>query len=343
MSLRLCPLAPRSASWPRSASRRVSGTATRRRPDEEVAGGRSGDARRSRRAARRRGPARPPRRPPGRCRPARSAARMIASSCSTTTTVLPASRRPRDRRDQAADVAGVEADRGLVEHVERVDQPRARAPTSARPAAPRRPRASAPGGRASGNRGRSGRGSRAGVRTWSRTRRATGFAASAGSSPSRNAAGLADRQGRRRSAMSSPPTLTARASGRSRAPRQSGHGRVAPPAAQEDADVHLVRLRLQPPEEPAEPREAVLRGALDDQARPARASAARTGRRSAGPSRGASVEQVLAQSPRRPGSSRGRSPRRGASSTGRARSGPRSRSITRPNPSHVGQAPSGLL
>ena len=54
-----------------------------------------------------------------------SAARMMDSSCSTTTTVLSRSRSPRIAVDQLADVAGVQPDRRLVEHVEHVDQARA--------------------------------------------------------------------------------------------------------------------------------------------------------------------------------------------------------------------------
>src|SRR5438552_10621563 len=50
-----------------------------------------------------------------------SAARMRVGSCSTTTTALPRSRAVENAR-QALRVAGVEADRGLVEHVERVDE-----------------------------------------------------------------------------------------------------------------------------------------------------------------------------------------------------------------------------
>ena len=53
----------------------------------------------------------------------KSASRMAARSCSTTTTVLPASRRRRSKREQAVGVARVQADRGLVEHVQRVHQP----------------------------------------------------------------------------------------------------------------------------------------------------------------------------------------------------------------------------
>ncbi len=51
--------------------------------------------------------------------------RMISSSCSTTTTVLPRSLQLLDRVGQRRDVGRVQADRGLVEHVEHVDQARA--------------------------------------------------------------------------------------------------------------------------------------------------------------------------------------------------------------------------
>ena len=150
-----------------------------RRPSaarEEVAGGRARRRRRSPPGGPRRA-TRPPASPaPGPMSTSRSAARMIASSCSTTTTELPASRSRCDDRDQAADVARVQADRRLVQHVERVDQPRAerrRQGHALRLAAREGPRRAV---------------ERQVVqpdpvevvepasRTWSRTRRATGFA-----------------------------------------------------------------------------------------------------------------------------------------------------------------------
>ena len=54
-----------------------------------------------------------------------SAARMVSSSCSTTSTVLPRSRIPLRVAMQALVVALVEADRRLVEHVEDAHQLRA--------------------------------------------------------------------------------------------------------------------------------------------------------------------------------------------------------------------------
>ena len=63
---------------------------------------------------------------------------MIASSCSTTTTVLARPLQPGDGLDQALDVAGVQADRGLVEHVEHVDQAGAQGRGQAPRAGPRR-------------------------------------------------------------------------------------------------------------------------------------------------------------------------------------------------------------
>ena len=54
-----------------------------------------------------------------------SAARIASSSCSTTITVLPRSRRRLQRVEQARVVALVQADRGLVEHVEHAGQARA--------------------------------------------------------------------------------------------------------------------------------------------------------------------------------------------------------------------------
>ena len=54
-----------------------------------------------------------------------SAARIMASSCSTTTTVLPRSRSAVTAVDQPIDVGRMQADRRLVEHVEHVHQARA--------------------------------------------------------------------------------------------------------------------------------------------------------------------------------------------------------------------------
>ena len=54
-----------------------------------------------------------------------SATRIMSASCSTTSTVLPWSRSLRRMRDQPLVVARVQADRRLVEHVERADQRRA--------------------------------------------------------------------------------------------------------------------------------------------------------------------------------------------------------------------------
>ena len=63
--------------------------------------------------------------------------------------------------------------------------------------------------------------------------------------------------------MVRPSTRTSRASRRSRAPPQSGHGQVAAIAAQEHADVHLVLLALEPAEEAADA--VVVLVALDDE------------------------------------------------------------------------------
>ncbi len=76
------------------------------------------------REARRRAGARPPRPPPGRCRRASRPPDHAPGRARRRPPCFPR-REVLDRRDQAADVARVEADRRLVEHVERVDQPRA--------------------------------------------------------------------------------------------------------------------------------------------------------------------------------------------------------------------------
>ena len=50
-----------------------------------------------------------------------SLSRIVSSSCSTTTTVLPG-HQPRQRVDQTPVVALVQPDRRLVEHVQRADE-----------------------------------------------------------------------------------------------------------------------------------------------------------------------------------------------------------------------------
>ena len=74
-----------------------------------------------RRALRRRS-GRRARRRRGRCRPRSRRRRMASSSCSTTITVLPRSRRWVSVREQALVVALVQADRRLVEDVHHADQ-----------------------------------------------------------------------------------------------------------------------------------------------------------------------------------------------------------------------------
>ena len=65
----------------------------------------------------------PPRTPgPGPKSTMWSAARIVSSSCSTTTTVLPRSRSCVERVEQPVVVARVQADRRLVEDVEHADQ-----------------------------------------------------------------------------------------------------------------------------------------------------------------------------------------------------------------------------
>ena len=119
--------------------------------------------------ARRRAGARRARRRPGPGRRRGRRARMTSGSCSTTTRVFPRPASSRRIADQPVGVARVEPDRRLVEHVERVDQVRARARWPARCAAPRRPRACASRGRASGSRGPRARGSAAATPSSPRT------------------------------------------------------------------------------------------------------------------------------------------------------------------------------
>ena len=71
---------------------------------------------------------RPPCRPaPGPRSTSQSAWRMIVSSCSTTTTVLPRDLQIAQGVDQPLVVAGMQADRRLVEHVADADQAGAQA------------------------------------------------------------------------------------------------------------------------------------------------------------------------------------------------------------------------
>ena len=63
---------------------------------------------------------------------------IVASSCSTTISVLPEVAQPDQRVDQPAVVALVQADRGLVEDVEHADQARCRSAWPAGCAGPRR-------------------------------------------------------------------------------------------------------------------------------------------------------------------------------------------------------------
>ena len=113
-----------------------------RAPAGEVVAGQRVGVRSSVAAACPRATIRPPWMPaPGPMSITQSAARIVSSSCSTTITLLPWSRRRRRLVEQARVVARVEADRGLVEDVEHAHQARAdlrREPDALRP---RRPRA----------------------------------------------------------------------------------------------------------------------------------------------------------------------------------------------------------
>ena len=123
MSFRLCCEAPRTVNEPRSSVRR-GGTAISRAPDRNCP---VTDARFfSTFAAVPSATTWPPCSPaPGPMSTSQSAARIICSSCSTTTTVLPSVLEPLERADQLPVVALVEADRRLVEDVEHADELRA--------------------------------------------------------------------------------------------------------------------------------------------------------------------------------------------------------------------------
>ncbi len=109
------------------STRRPSGASAVRRERSPSARARSAIAGRPGRAPR--GPRTttcPPWRPPlGPRSMTWSAARMVSASCSTTSTVEPMSASERRFAQEALRVARVQADRGLVEHVERARQPAA--------------------------------------------------------------------------------------------------------------------------------------------------------------------------------------------------------------------------
>ena len=233
---------------------------------------------------------------------------------------------PLDDRDQPADVVRVKADGRLVEHVERVDQPRAE---------------------------RGGQRHALGLAAGEGPRRAVegqvieadpfevvepvprlrqdlsrdGIAAGARPPiPSRNARASRTLQGRERGDVEAADLDRQRLGPQPRAAAGGARG-VAPPAAQEDADVHLVRLPLERLEEPAEAAESRARGHLRRSCRPAPASAARTGRRSAGRARGRRSSKLRRARPDRPAWSRGRSRRRGSIFDGSGTTRSRSRSM----------------
>ena len=115
------------------------------------------------------------------------------------------------------------------------------------------------------------------------------------SSPSRMRADLADLQCRDGGDIE-PAQPHGQGLGPEPRPVAVGAGRVAPPSAQEDPDVHLVRLPFQPPEKPAKPGEPASGEPLDDQ--PTCSGVSRLKGTSVGrPSPGASVEQVLEHPP----------------------------------------------
>ena len=121
MFLRLLCVAPRTTSLASPTGRRRAGISIRRRPERYCPVMLFGSA-----ITWSTGPAAttcPPRTPgPGPKSTMWSAARIVSSSCSTTITVLPWSRSRAERFQQAVVVAGVQADRRLVEDVEHAHQ-----------------------------------------------------------------------------------------------------------------------------------------------------------------------------------------------------------------------------
>ena len=119
-------------------------------------------------------------------------------------------------------------------------------------------------------------------------------------------------------------------------------GAVAPPAAEEHADVHLVFPPLQPGEESLQAAELPLRHAVEisptllvGQLRERHVRPACRNRRPR--------PATLAVRARRPACSRARSPLRASDLFGSGTTRSMSMPITLPKPSHSGQAPSGLL
>ena len=226
MSLRLCCARAADDRARRAASRRSRGTGIARLPDRywpvSDAGSRARPASGVPSAT-----TWPPCSPaPGPRSTRWSAARIVPSSCSTTITVLPRSRSRSSVVDQLRVVALVQADRGLVEDVEHADQARAdlgREPDPLRLAARERRR----------------RALQRQVADADVVEEAQPLVDLAHDQPRDRPLGLGqlerlDPLERRRaptarvnSWMLSPPTVTARLSGRSRAPSQAGHGCTA--------------------------------------------------------------------------------------------------------------------
>ena len=134
--------------------RRTCGVGICRRPDRYAPGQRRSSSSRPLQVAASTRSAPPCSPAPGPMSTTWSAAWIVASSCSTTISVLPEVAEPEQRVDQAAVVALVQPDRRLVQDVEHADQRRCRSAWPAGSAAPRR-RPACPRARpASGSRAR---------------------------------------------------------------------------------------------------------------------------------------------------------------------------------------------
>ena len=152
---RLLPCAPTMRMLALRVARgaRCAGIAMRRRPRQVLRRSANSALSRSRRACPARRLRRRARRRRARGRRTWSAARIASSSCSTTSTVLPRSRRRMQRVEQALVVALVQADRGLVEDVHARRRGPSRSGSRGGCAALRRRTASRRCDRASGSRG----------------------------------------------------------------------------------------------------------------------------------------------------------------------------------------------
>ncbi len=353
-SCRLCSRQPASSSRAAPSGGRRSGAPMRLRPREVGARQRVRVGHRSpracpRRRSRRRGCPRP-----GPCRSPSRRARIVSSSCSTTITLLPASRRRTRLASRRSLSRGMEPDRRLVEDVEHAHQARAdlrREPDALALAARERARS---GGRASGSRARRRQEAQPVADLFEdavRDRALRSRRARAEESRARVAAIGAPQT----SGIVSPPRRTLRASGRSarrrtrrtapracsaRAPRPRRR-RAAKRRSSSPSTPSNLRLTLRRPRLPCE-RELAFARAVEHELLRARSASSRHGVSSATPRCAATPRAAARSSAARALRPTARSRRR-ARVPGRARAfADRARWPCR-GPPQARQAPCGLL